>query len=113
MKLIRIDPKIKIDVFSVPNNVLTGQPETGAANFYSDKGGKFHCGIWQSSPGKWRIEYTEEEFCLLIEGEAILTSDAGHQERFKEGDAFVIPSGFKGTWETINDLRKYYVILEG
>lgn len=28
------------------------------------------------------------------------------------GDQFVIPAGFRGTWETIETCRKIYVIFE-
>lgn len=113
MKLIRIDAKTEIPAQDVPKRVLKGQPRTGAANFYSDQRGKFHCGLWDSSPGKWQIDYTEEEFCLILEGRALLTNEAGEEESFGPGDAFVIPAGFKGSWETTEKLRKYYVILEG
>jgi len=29
----------------------------------------------------------------------------------RTGDGFVIPPGFKGTWETVEKVRKHYVIL--
>ena len=28
------------------------------------------------------------------------------------GDGFVIPIGFKGTWETLKPVRKWYVIWQ-
>jgi uncharacterized cupin superfamily protein len=28
------------------------------------------------------------------------------------GDGFVIPRGFKGTWETLKPVRKWYVIWQ-
>lgn len=114
MKLIRLDPKVKIEEYGKPNRkVLEGNPTTGTANIYSNRAGKFHCGVWESSPGKWEVEYTEEEFCFILEGEVILTNSEGHAEIFKMGDAFILPSGFKGTWETKKHVRKYYVIAEG
>ncbi len=113
MNLVRINPKAKITEFAAPNRVQAGKPKVGADNAYSDRSGKFHCGVWESSLGKWSIDYTEEEFCTILEGEAIITDEAGFAETFRTGDTFVIPSGFKGTWETTKHLRKYYVIWEG
>jgi uncharacterized cupin superfamily protein len=42
----------------------------------------------------------------------VLTSDAGREWRFGPGDAWVIPAGFSGTWETIEPARKRYAIFE-
>jgi len=33
-------------------------------------------------------------------------------ETYRAGDSFLIPSGFKGTWETIEPVRKFFVIYE-
>jgi uncharacterized protein len=35
-----------------------------------------------------------------------------HVETFGPGSAFLIPAGFKGSWETVETLRKYYAIFE-
>jgi uncharacterized cupin superfamily protein len=40
-----------------------------------------------------------------------LTNEQGQSWRLKKGDGFIIPEGFKGTWETVRPLRKHYVIL--
>ena len=41
----------------------------------------------------------------------MLTNDKGKSWTLKKGDAFIIPAGFKGTWETVRKVRKHYVIL--
>ena len=61
--------------------------------------------------GKVLVDYAEWEFCHFIEGEAILTNEEGKSWTLKAGDGFIIPSGFKGTWETVKKVRKHYVIL--
>jgi uncharacterized cupin superfamily protein len=35
----------------------------------------------------------------------------GERWELKAGDAFIIPPGFSGTWETVEPVRKHYVIL--
>ena len=47
------------------------------------------------------MDYKEWEFCHFISGKAVLTNEAGRKWTLKEGDGFIIPSGFKGTWETL------------
>src|SRR5260221_12493610 len=89
-----------------PSTVLAGNPVTKLQNYYSDPTGQFFAGVWESAPGKWAVNYTEEEFCTFLTGKAILTGQVGTSETFVTGDAFIIPRGFKGTWETIEPVNK-------
>lgn len=91
---------------------LAGDPRCAVANRYADASGQFFAGDWSSTVGKWRVEYTEHEFCQLVEGRVSLVSDDGQAWRFGPGDAWVIPAGFKGTWETLEPARKRYAIFE-
>jgi len=95
-----------------PGNVVSGDPATGVQNYFTDGTGQFFSGIWESSPGKWRVSYAENEFCGILSGRVILTGADGKAQEFKTGDAFVIPAGFEGTWETIEPVRKWYAIFE-
>jgi uncharacterized cupin superfamily protein len=95
-----------------PNNVIAGDPTTAVSNYFTDPSGSFSSGIWESTPGKWPIDYRESEFIYLIEGRVRLTDVDGHAETFEAGSAFVIPAGFKGSWETIEVVKKYYAIFE-
>jgi uncharacterized cupin superfamily protein len=95
-----------------PAKRLVGAPRTELANHYSDPTQRFHCGTWGSTPGKWRVSYTEHEFCYLLEGRVRLTGDDGSVAEFGAGDAFVVPAGFSGTWETLATARKHYAIYE-
>jgi uncharacterized cupin superfamily protein len=95
-----------------PARVLAGTPRATVDNRYSDPSQQFHAGVWASTPGKWRIRYTEHEFCHLLEGHVRLTAEDGTAVEFHAGDAFVVPAGFAGTWETLASARKYYAIFE-
>jgi uncharacterized cupin superfamily protein len=48
----------------------------------------------------------------MLAGEAILTDEQGNAERVKAGDSFVVPAGFKGSWESLGQVRKLYAIYE-
>lgn len=96
-----------------PDRVLKGEPKTSARNYFSDPSGQFFAGTWSSTVGKWKIDYTEHEFCHLLEGRVVITSAAdGKRWQFNAGDAWVIPAGFSGTWETVEPARKRYAIFE-
>ncbi|RZA30987.1 MAG: cupin domain-containing protein [Lysobacteraceae bacterium] len=95
-----------------PGRLLAGTPLQSVANAYSDAGNAFHCGVWESSVGTWRVSYTEHEFCHLLAGEVRLRGDDGSEALLLAGDSFVIPAGFQGTWETVQPARKLYAIYE-
>ena len=85
---------------------------TTTHNYFTDSTGGFFSGIWESTPGKWSCDYSKSEFVYLISGRARLTDADGHGETFGPGSAFVIPAGFKGSWETLESLKKYYAIFQ-
>lgn len=95
-----------------PERLLSGTPEQKVANFFSDTTGQFHCGVWESSPGKWKVRYTENEFCYLTAGKIRISDADGRSKSFGPGASFVIPAGFEGEWEVIESARKLYVIFE-
>jgi len=59
-----------------PENILAGIPRTRVSNQYAEPTQQFFCGIWTSTAGKWRVRYTEHEFCVLIEGRVRVESAA-------------------------------------
>jgi uncharacterized cupin superfamily protein len=95
-----------------PDKVMKGEPKTTVRNYFSDPSGQFFAGTWSSTVGKWKIEYSENEFCHLLEGRVVITSAEGKRWQFNAGDAWVIPAGFSGTWETVEPARKRYAIFE-
>jgi uncharacterized cupin superfamily protein/ubiquinone/menaquinone biosynthesis C-methylase UbiE len=99
-------------VKAAPAAPISGKPKTTTQNFYTDATGSFFSGIWTSTKGKWPVSYTEEEFVYLLAGKAKLTATNGKSKTFKKGEAFMIPAGFTGTWETLAPIRKFYAIQD-
>ncbi|TDP48159.1 cupin domain-containing protein [Zavarzinia compransoris] len=95
-----------------PARITDGAPVTSLWNEYGDNSGRLFSGIWSSTAGSWQVDYTEEEVCVILEGRIRLTAADGIAEDFGPGDSFVIPSGFRGTWTTLEPVRKLYVIYE-
>ncbi len=91
-----------------PTKVLAGDPVHTTWNV-EDRDG-LYCGIWQSTPGKWRISYDEWEYCRILSGRSVLTGADGHARHVGPGDSFVIRPGFCGTWEVLETTTKDYVI---
>jgi uncharacterized protein len=92
--------------------LLAGDPQTTTRNYFSDSGGRFFAGVWESTPGRWRVRYTENEFCHITRGRVRIEDGAGNHWSFGPGASFVIPTGFSGVWNVIEPLSKLYVIYE-
>ncbi len=111
--IVRLDAPLEPDV-SVPaaDRVLAGSPEHRVWNYFTDDTQTFFAGRWSGTRGKWRVRYTENELCVMTAGRVVITSDLGERSAFGPGDAFVIPAGFSGTWEVLEDCAKVYAIFE-
>ena len=96
---------------AAPEKLLKGAYKTKTWNHFTGEDERLYCGIWESTPGKVTVDYNEWEFCHFISGKAELVNAEGRRWTLKAGDAFIIPAGFKGTWETVETVRKHYVIL--
>ncbi len=83
-----------------------------AHNLFESPDGRFNSGIWESQPGKWRVVFSESEFCHILSGVLVVTGDDGSVATFRGGDAFVSPAGFTGTWEVVETAKKYYAFYE-
>ncbi len=91
-----------------PGKVISGDPVFTTWNAEDREG--LYCGIWESTPGKWRISYDEWEYCRILAGRSVITEDGGAAHMIGAGDAFVLRPGFRGTWEVTETTRKDYVI---
>lgn len=92
-----------------PDRLLSGNPEFRTWNFEEADGG-IYAGIWEATPGKWRIVYEEWEYFHILSGLSVVTEDGGEAIHLKPGDSMILRPGFKGTWEVVETTRKDYVI---
>lgn len=91
-----------------PDRLIAGDPVFTTWNLEERDG--LYCGIWQATPGKWRIVYDEWEYCRILEGVSVITQEGGAAITVRAGDSFVLRPGFTGTWEVVETTRKDYVI---
>lgn len=91
-----------------PAKVLAGDPVHSTWNLEETDG--LFCGLWQSTPGKWRVSYAEWEYIRILAGHSVLTDADGRQTHLRAGDSWIIRPGFEGTWEVLETTLKDYVI---
>ncbi|MDR8524876.1 cupin domain-containing protein [Shewanella fidelis] len=92
--------------------IIKGDPNQQLQNHYSSDCEQFHVGVWRSEIGTWKVAYSEHEYCEILSGSSKVTDINGHSITVKTGDRFVIPAGFEGTWEVLDNCQKVYVIFE-
>ncbi|ADZ72599.1 cupin domain-containing protein [Polymorphum gilvum] len=93
-----------------PDRVLAGDPRFTTWLVEARDGDTLFAGVWQATPGKWRISYDEWEFCSILSGRSVVTGADGVARELKPGDSFVLRPGFSGTWEVLETTRKLFVI---
>ena len=79
---------------------------------FASSDGVLTTGTWTHAGGKLVAEFAYDEVCVLLSGHVRLSDHNGYTAEFKAGETFVIPKGFKGTWETLEPVRKHYIIFD-
>lgn len=69
-------------------------------------------GVWACTPGSWELlDRPDTESIRLLAGRARLTNAAdGSSVELGAGDVLVLPKGWSGRWEILEDVRKLYVL---
>lgn len=111
--IVRLDGPVVAEPAEPPaDRLIAGTPEVLLRNYFTDPGQQFFVGRWSATRGKWRVHYTENELCVMTSGRVTLESLQGERSSFGPGDAFVVPAGFEGTWEVVEDCSKIYAVFE-
>jgi|TARA_B110000495_G_scaffold131041_1_gene114243 uncharacterized cupin superfamily protein len=103
---IDLDDLIETESFGEAIGPLPKQTDSG----FLDQDNTF-AGTWECEPGKLQLDLEVTEFCHILKGHWVLTSESGKVIEVKAGDSFVFPKGWKGTAEVIETLRKVYMII--
>lgn len=92
-----------------PDRLLQGNPKRSTQQLYVHP--NMDCGIWHCEVGAWHIEFAanKQEFFQVITGVVRLHDQHGHVVQINAGEAGIIPPNFKGTFEVLEMVSKYYV----
>ena len=97
---------IETESFGEPIGALAKQTNSG---FFEED--NLCAGTWECEPGKMKIDLDLMEFCHLLKGHWILTSQSGQVTELKAGDSWIFPRGWKGESEVVETVRKVYFII--
>lgn len=96
-----------------PDRLVNGNPKRLTTELYNHP--NMNCGIWECEVGSWNIVFApnKQEFFQIIEGIVRLhDAQTGQFVEITTGDAGVIPPSFKGIFEVVEKVQKYYVVVE-
>lgn len=91
-----------------PDKLVAGDPVFTSWDI-EDRDG-LYAGLWQATPGAWRVSYDEWEYFHILSGHSILTAEDGTRHDLRAGDSIVLRPGFKGVWQVVETTLKDYVI---
>ena len=94
-----------------PARVTAGDPRATAAVHATHADGRVLAGTWTCTPGRWRVQYDEWEYCHITAGRGALHPDDATPRPIGPGDAFVVPPGFTGEWEVSETMTKQFVVV--
>lgn len=96
-----------------PPEVISGDPVFRTWLQDESFGGKVRTGIWEATPGVTQaIKDDIYEYCLILKGVVEIAEDGGVTKRYRAGDSFVFKPGFRGTWRTIETVRKMFIVVQ-
>jgi uncharacterized cupin superfamily protein len=102
-----------MDLESIPpfpaEIVLKGESENWESVIHQ---GDFVVSVFAASPAIIDINepFPYDEFVLVLEGEVTLTNVEGGTATYKQGDTFLVPKGWIGTWDMPFKYRELIVI---
>lgn len=94
-----------------PTTLTPGQQEA-AVSLWTSPDGRLDIGVWECTPGRFTADRSAAaEFCHFLQGRIVMTHLDGTRRELGPGDAIMLPQGWKGTWEIVEQTRKIYAIL--
>lgn len=94
-----------------PDRIIKGNPRSRTWLVEERDAEKLYSGVWESTPGAWRVVYDEWEFCSILSGISIVHEDGKETPHvLRAGDSFILRPGFSGIWEVVETTRKLFVV---
>ena len=108
---VQFQPLLLTDLTECPEfGVPVGpKPRQTSRIFYQADG--VTMGTWECEPGEMDVEIMYTEFCHLLKGHWILTSETGEVTDVRTGDSFAFPKGWKGKLRVVSTVRKAFTLL--
>ena len=96
---------------SNPVAVPLGEPLAVTSTTSVERSDGVETGVWECTPGRWRRQIVQQEFCHFVAGRCTFTPDSGETIEIRAGDALMMPANTTGIWDIQETVRKTYVLI--
>lgn len=96
----------------VKNSLSRPAASLSCLPFFERQDRRMECGIWECTPGVWRRQVNQAEFCHIISGLCTFTPEGGEPFTMRAGDAVLFPANTIGVWNIQETVRKTYVLFD-
>lgn len=96
---------------ATPVAVPLGEPVAVTSSHSVERSDDVEAGVWECSPGRWRRQIVQQEFCHFIAGRCTFTPDGGEPIEIRAGDALMMPANTTGVWDIQETVRKTFVLI--
>ncbi|WP_297514365.1 cupin domain-containing protein [uncultured Caulobacter sp.] len=116
MSIVKFDPATLLS--ALPAGAAVAEPigepvsQVAVKSFASERCATSRTGVWACTPGRWRRQIQQAEFCVFLEGDALFEPDHGEPVEIRAGEAVYFPAGSLGVWTIRQTARKAYVIFD-
>lgn len=106
----RNTPEIALED-SNPVAVPLGEPLAVTSTTSVERSDGVETGVWECTPGRWRRQIVQQEFCHFVAGRCTFIPDGGDPIEIRAGDALMMPANTTGIWDIEETVRKTYVLI--
>jgi uncharacterized protein len=96
---------------SNPVAVPLGEPVAVTSTTSVERSDGVETGVWECTPGRWRRQIVQQEFCHFVAGRCTFIPDGGDPIEIRAGDALMMPANTTGIWDIQETVRKTYVLI--
>ena len=69
--------------------------------------------LWNAGPARFSVPlpgFPYDQFVLVLKGQLVLTDTNANSATYDEGDMFMIPRGWAGTWDMTEEYREFIIV---
>lgn len=100
------------DPVPVPAPLGTPVSEVRSQSIVSSSNPRTRAGVWTCTPGRWRRQVMQAEFCHFLEGDCTFTPDSGEPIEVRAGDVLFFPPSSGGVWDIRSASRKVFIVFD-
>jgi len=93
-----------------PSWIIEGTPTARGTVLVQSADKLLSSGLWSCTAGKFRWEFSWDEFVHVLEGEATITEEGGESYTLRAGDTAHFPLGLSTHWHVPEYVRKAFTL---